>query len=237
MFSRRSRNVVGPAIALAVAGVAAGALAAIVLRRRRRARGAPMENAKHIVKRLFEEPWTGNFEAIDEFISPNYVGHDPAVPEPIVVPRECGTTSRGTSRASPAARSRSTSRSPRATRSQPLDGSRDAHGRARRNLPDREGRHGLGAHDLALRGREGRRGVDDLGHARDARPAGPDPRARSRVTVSRKRAERTAGRRSSALPLQGLRALRRIHLAADRRCRASSPPSTCRVPSAEPRCA
>ena len=42
-----------------------------------------MENAKHIVKRLFEEPWTGNFEAIDEFISPDYVGHDPAVPEPI----------------------------------------------------------------------------------------------------------------------------------------------------------
>ncbi len=42
-----------------------------------------MENAKFIVKRLFEEPWTGNFEAIDEFISPDYVGHDPAVPEPI----------------------------------------------------------------------------------------------------------------------------------------------------------
>ena len=38
-----------------------------------------MENAKHIVKRVFEEPWTGNFEAIDEFISPDYIGHDPAV--------------------------------------------------------------------------------------------------------------------------------------------------------------
>jgi steroid delta-isomerase-like uncharacterized protein len=41
-----------------------------------------MENAKQIVKRLFEEPWTGNFDVIDEFVSPDYVGHDPSEPEP-----------------------------------------------------------------------------------------------------------------------------------------------------------
>ena len=238
MFSRRSRNVVGPAIALAVAGVAAGALAAIVLRRRRRAKGAPMENAKHIVKRLFEEPWTGNFTAIDEFISPDYVGHDPAVPEPIRGPAGVRDNIEQVHRGLPRRRDHGRRADRRGRQGRhPLDGSRNAHGRARRNRPDREGRHGLGAHDLALRRRKGRRGVDDLGHVRDARPAGRDPRARSRVTVSRKREERKAGRRSSALPLQGLRALRRIRLAADRRCRASSPPSTCRVPSAEPRCA
>ena len=42
-----------------------------------------MENAKRIVKRVFEEPWTGNLDVIDEFVSPDYVGHDPAEPEPI----------------------------------------------------------------------------------------------------------------------------------------------------------
>ena len=42
-----------------------------------------MADAELIVKRLFEEPWRGNFDVIDEFVAPNYVGHDPAEPEPI----------------------------------------------------------------------------------------------------------------------------------------------------------
>jgi steroid delta-isomerase-like uncharacterized protein len=42
-----------------------------------------MADAKEIVKRLFEEPWTGNFDVIDEFVAPEYVGYDPAEPEPI----------------------------------------------------------------------------------------------------------------------------------------------------------
>lgn len=42
-----------------------------------------MENAKLIVKRLLEEPWKGNFDVIDESVSADYVGHDPAQPEPI----------------------------------------------------------------------------------------------------------------------------------------------------------
>jgi steroid delta-isomerase-like uncharacterized protein len=40
-----------------------------------------MENAKLIVRRVFEEPWTGNFDVIDEFVAPDYVGHDSAEPE------------------------------------------------------------------------------------------------------------------------------------------------------------
>ena len=42
-----------------------------------------MADFKMIVKRLFEEPWKGNFDVIDEFVAPNYVGYDPAEPEPI----------------------------------------------------------------------------------------------------------------------------------------------------------
>jgi len=42
-----------------------------------------MEDAKLIAMRLFEDPWKGNFDVFDEFVSPNYVGHDPAEPEPI----------------------------------------------------------------------------------------------------------------------------------------------------------
>ena len=42
-----------------------------------------MADAKLRVKRLFEEPWKGNFDVIDEYVAPNYVGHDPAEPDPI----------------------------------------------------------------------------------------------------------------------------------------------------------
>lgn len=42
-----------------------------------------MADAKQIVRRLFEEPWKGNWDVIDEFVAPNYVGYDPAEPEPI----------------------------------------------------------------------------------------------------------------------------------------------------------
>ena len=42
-----------------------------------------MADAKQIVKRLFEEPWKGNWGVIDEFVAPGYIGYDPAEPEPI----------------------------------------------------------------------------------------------------------------------------------------------------------
>ena len=45
-----------------------------------------MADAKLIVKRLIEEPWKGNFDVIDEYVAPNYAGHDPAVPETILGP-------------------------------------------------------------------------------------------------------------------------------------------------------
>ena len=67
MFRRRSRGQIGPAIALVVVGVVlGGTLAAVALRRRRRAKGAPMADAKLIVKLLIEEPWKGNWDVIDE---------------------------------------------------------------------------------------------------------------------------------------------------------------------------
>lgn len=42
-----------------------------------------MEQAKSIVRRIVEEPWHGSFDVIEEFVAPDYVGHDPAEPEPI----------------------------------------------------------------------------------------------------------------------------------------------------------
>jgi steroid delta-isomerase-like uncharacterized protein len=41
------------------------------------------EQNKAIARRAFEEPWKGNLDVIDELISNDYVGHDPANPEPL----------------------------------------------------------------------------------------------------------------------------------------------------------
>src|SRR5919106_1200135 len=38
---------------------------------------------KSIVRRLVEEPWTGNLDVIDELVAPDYIGQDPSSPEPI----------------------------------------------------------------------------------------------------------------------------------------------------------
>ena len=45
-----------------------------------------MADVKSIARRLLEEPWTGNFDVIDEVIAPGYVGHDPSEPEPLKGP-------------------------------------------------------------------------------------------------------------------------------------------------------
>jgi len=42
-----------------------------------------MADVKQIVRRLIEEPWTGNIDVIDEFIGAGYIGNDPSAPEPI----------------------------------------------------------------------------------------------------------------------------------------------------------
>ena len=42
-----------------------------------------MADAKKIVTRLFEEPWKGNLDVIDEHIAPGYIGHDPSEREGI----------------------------------------------------------------------------------------------------------------------------------------------------------
>jgi steroid delta-isomerase-like uncharacterized protein len=46
-----------------------------------------MADATEIVRFLFEEPWKGNMDVIDEFVAPGYVGHDPSEPEPIRGPQ------------------------------------------------------------------------------------------------------------------------------------------------------
>ena len=42
---------------------------------------------KEIVRRLLEEPWTGNLEIIDEFVDSSYVLYDPSNPEPLRGPQ------------------------------------------------------------------------------------------------------------------------------------------------------
>jgi steroid delta-isomerase-like uncharacterized protein len=41
------------------------------------------EQNKAIVRRAFEEPWEGNLDIVDELVASDYVGHDPATPEPL----------------------------------------------------------------------------------------------------------------------------------------------------------
>jgi steroid delta-isomerase-like uncharacterized protein len=41
------------------------------------------EQNKAIVRRAFEEPWQGNLDVVDELIATQYIGHDPANPEPL----------------------------------------------------------------------------------------------------------------------------------------------------------
>jgi steroid delta-isomerase-like uncharacterized protein len=41
------------------------------------------EQNKAIVRRLFEEPWKGNLDVVDELTASDYVGHDPSNPEPL----------------------------------------------------------------------------------------------------------------------------------------------------------
>jgi len=44
------------------------------------------EQNKTIVRRLLEEPWTGNLKVVDELIDRKYVGHDPALPSRCAAP-------------------------------------------------------------------------------------------------------------------------------------------------------
>jgi steroid delta-isomerase-like uncharacterized protein len=41
------------------------------------------EQNKAIVRRILEEPWKGNLGVVDELVASDYVGHDPASPEPL----------------------------------------------------------------------------------------------------------------------------------------------------------
>ena len=41
------------------------------------------EQNKTIVRRAFEEPWKGNLAVVDELVASDYIGHDPAGPEPL----------------------------------------------------------------------------------------------------------------------------------------------------------
>jgi ketosteroid isomerase-like protein len=41
------------------------------------------EQNKAIVRRAFDEPWKGNLDIVDEVVASDYVGYDPAAPNPV----------------------------------------------------------------------------------------------------------------------------------------------------------
>ena len=45
------------------------------------------EQNKAIVRRASEEPWKGNLDVVDELMAHEYIGHDPANPEPLRGPK------------------------------------------------------------------------------------------------------------------------------------------------------
>jgi len=69
-------------LSIVLAGIAAGALAVVGLRRRRGSE-TPTTDAREIVRLVLEEPWKGNWDVIESFVSPDYLGHDPAEDEPV----------------------------------------------------------------------------------------------------------------------------------------------------------
>jgi SnoaL-like polyketide cyclase len=41
------------------------------------------EQNKAVVRRAFDKPWKGNLGVVDELVASDYIGHDPALPEPL----------------------------------------------------------------------------------------------------------------------------------------------------------
>jgi steroid delta-isomerase-like uncharacterized protein len=84
VFGRRRSGWRGPAVGAVIFGVVVGTvIAAGIGHRRHRAGKAATVDPTLVVTRLYEEPWKGNWDVIDELVSADYVGHDPTEPEPI----------------------------------------------------------------------------------------------------------------------------------------------------------
>jgi len=46
------------------------------------------EQNKAVVRRAFDEPWRGRLGVVDELVTSDYIGHDPALPEPLRGPED-----------------------------------------------------------------------------------------------------------------------------------------------------
>jgi predicted ester cyclase len=85
VFRRRRHKRTGRQALIIVAGLTA-AIASVVVLRRLLKKGVSVTDLKEIARRLSEEPWAGDFDIIDEYVTPEYVNHDPSEPEPILGP-------------------------------------------------------------------------------------------------------------------------------------------------------
>src|SRR5574340_379017 len=84
MIGRRRGRRAGRRASLLIVGAGVAAVGAAGVRRRRRATPPALAvDSAEIVRRRWEEPWKGNWDVIETFVSPDYVGHDPAEPEPV----------------------------------------------------------------------------------------------------------------------------------------------------------
>lgn len=83
MTRKRSRDIAGPAVVLAGAGIVTGAAIGSAIARRHRRRRPEPGDAQIIARRLLEGPWGGALDVVDELVAEGYIGHDPADPEPV----------------------------------------------------------------------------------------------------------------------------------------------------------
>jgi hypothetical protein len=131
-----------------------------------------MTDAKKIVRLLFEEPWKGNMDVIDEYLAPGYIGHDPSEPEPIRGPEGFRGQIEKYLAAFPDTRFTIDDQFAEGEHVATRWTARGTHqGEIGGISPTGKEvtRHGTDL--LAVRGRQSDRGLDHLGHARHARAA------------------------------------------------------------------
>src|SRR5947199_5825053 len=129
------------------------------------------ESNKEIVRRLGVEPWEGKMGVIDEVVSPGYVGHDPAQPTlqgPDGIKGFITAYLAGFPDGRIAIEEQLAEGDVVATR---WTGRGTHTGELMGIPPRRQAGHCQRDNDLAPREWEGRRGMVELGHARDASAA------------------------------------------------------------------
>ena len=136
------------------------------------------EDPKAVVRRELEELYgAGNLEVADEIVAADFVGYDPALPEPIRGPAGVKDAVTGYRTAFPDLRLTIEAQFSEGDLVATRWKATDAPGRAVRHRRDRQAGDRDGNQHHAGLGRQDRRGLDELGHARPPAAAGRSTRA------------------------------------------------------------